>query len=355
MKRSSSRAAHQGFTLIELLVVIAIIAVLIALLLPAVQAAREAARRAQCTNNLKQIALACLNYESSIGVYPMGNATAALQDPYGGSACATYFAHSAFNLILPYIEQTNAGNSYNFSRPYNSRSQNTAGYSRISSYLCPSDSTSDPDNSSFIAVTQNSYGMSRGRIENIAFNWALASYPDPNAPYYSSCNWGGGDGMFMPSSAVRISDVTDGTSNTFLFGETSRFRNEPGPSEFNFGNFTGMFAGPPWTSASPYWNNDNRPTSGAFVIPKPNAPSDTTGALISQLLSLSLPTDWLGGNYPTIFQQLGQWGFRSQHPGGVNFSMADGSVRFIKDSINISSYRALGTRNLGEVVSADSY
>ena len=346
---------RRAFTLIELLVVIAIIAVLIALLLPAVQAAREAARRAQCVNNLKQIALACLNYESSTGAFPMGNATASLNDPFGGSPCQTYFAHSAFNFILPFIEQTNAGNSYNFSRPYNSGSQVTAGYAKISAYICPSDSSPDPDAPKFIAVTRNSYAMSRGRIENIAFNWAVSAYPDPNGQFYSTCNWGGGDGMFMPSSSVRIADVTDGTSNTFFFGEVSRFKNEASPSEFNFGNFTGAFVGPPWTASSSYWPGDYRPTSGAFVIPKPNAPPDTTGTLIGQLFSFSLPTDWLQGNYPTIFQQLGQWGFRSRHPGGVNFAMTDGSVRFIKDSVNIATYRALGTRNLNEVISSDSY
>ncbi len=352
-----SRLPHRrGFTLIELLVVIAIIAVLIALLLPAVQAAREAARRGQCLNNLKQIGLACLNYESATGAFPMGNATAALIDPYGGPPCNTYFAHSAFSFILPYIEQSNAANSYNFSRSYQSVVQITAGITRVNTYFCPSDQVSATDDVvDFIAVTQNSYAMSRGRIENILFNWALASYPDPNAQNYSTCNWGGGDGMFMPSSVVRLADVIDGTSNTFLMGEQSRFLNEPSPSEFNFGNFTGAFQGPPWTAANSTWPNDYRPTGGAFVIPQLNAKPDMTGALIGQLFSLSLPTDWLQGNNPTIFQQLGQWGFRSNHPGGANFGFADGSVKFIKTSIAINTYRALGTRNLSETVSADAY
>jgi prepilin-type N-terminal cleavage/methylation domain-containing protein/prepilin-type processing-associated H-X9-DG protein len=353
MTRHHRPVVRSGFTLIELLVVIAIIAVLIALLLPAVQAAREAARRAQCVNNLKQIALACLNYESATGAFPMGNATAVLNDT-SGTPCSTYYAHSAFSFILPYMEQVANANSYNFSRYYRSVVQVTAGTTRVASYLCPSDSISVPDNASYISVTQNSYAMSRGRIENIAFNWAVTAYPDPAGQYYSNCNWGGGDGMFMPSSVVRVSDVTDGTSNTFLMGEVSRFKNEPSPSEFNFGNFTGQFAGPPWTG-NPQWPGDARPTSGAFVIPRLNAPPDMTGALIGQLQNLVLPTDWLGGNYPTIFMQLGQWGFRSNHPGGANFGMADGSVKFVKDSINIATYRALGTRNLGEVLSSDSY
>ncbi len=353
------RAARRGFTLIELLVVIAIIAVLIALLLPAVQAAREAARRAQCTNNLKQLALASHNYESSTGAFPMGNITRPFNDPYGKKPCSTDFLHSAFNFVLPFIEGTSISNAYNFSLPYNSRVQTTAGTTRVASFLCPSDKSNGADDLTYIAANDNSYAMSRGRIENIALNWALSpTLPDPNGQYYSTCNWGGGDGMFMPESVVRIADVTDGTSNTFLFGEVSQFRNEPQPSEFPFGNFTGMFAGPPFSLSNPptsFWPNDYRPTSGAFVIPRLNAPPDTTGALITQFQSLALPTDWLNGNYPVIFQQLGQWGFRSNHPGGANFALADGSVKFIKDTINITTYRALGSRNVGEVVGADSY
>ena len=162
----------------------------------------------------------------------------------------------------------------------------------------------------------------------------------------------------MPESVVRMADVTDGTSNTFLFGETSRFKNEPQPSEFNFGNFTGAFGGPPWTAASPQWTGDVRPTSGAFVVPKPNAPPDTTGALISACFGPAvLPPDWLNQANPPNgpCYLLGQWGFRSNHPGGINFAMADGSVKFIKDTINPVVYRALGTRNLGEVISSDAF
>src|SRR5262245_39533012 len=116
------RAAARAFTLIELLVVIAIIAVLIALLLPAVQAAREAARRAQCVNNLKQIALACMNYESANGSFPMGNryidlncyAVAAGNTSCSTAAGACWFGHSAFNFILPYMEQSAQYASFNF-------------------------------------------------------------------------------------------------------------------------------------------------------------------------------------------------------------------------------------------------
>src|SRR5256885_4723548 len=115
------RSSPRGFTLIELLVVIAIIAVLIALLLPAVQAAREAARRAQCVNNLKQLALACHNYESSNGVFPMGN-QGYIFPSCGKPDASDWFLNSALMYMLPYIEQNNTANAFNFSRVFVSAS-----------------------------------------------------------------------------------------------------------------------------------------------------------------------------------------------------------------------------------------
>jgi prepilin-type N-terminal cleavage/methylation domain-containing protein/prepilin-type processing-associated H-X9-DG protein len=345
--------SERGFTLIELLVVIAIIGVLVALLLPAAQSAREAARRAQCVNNLKQMALACHNYESAQGSFPMGNRALAESYPGQTGPCTVYVGHSAFNYMMPYLEAGNAYNVWNFSRTYNSFSNSTASMILVPSYLCPSDTNAPKsDTTQFIGTSRNSYGTSRGQMENIYFNWAYTAPPDPTGQYYSTCNYGGGDGMFMPEGVVRIADVLDGTSNTFLFGEISRFREEPAGSYFNFGNVTGAFQGPPWTG-SPFWPGDIRPTSGAFVIPRLNAPPDKTGAVIAACFgAVVLPPDWM----PVVAcQSLGQWGFRSNHPGGANFAMADGSVRFVKNSISLMNYRALATRAGGEVISADSY
>jgi len=343
--------------LIELLVVIAIIAVLISLLLQAVQSAREAARRAQCVNNLKQIALASHNYESAQGSFPMGNITYR----FDGGACTTVFLHTAFNFVLPYIEGGAQYNAFNYSRTYRNFANSTAALTKVSSFICPSDGEASPSPEGFVWTNQNSYAMSRGQQENLYFNWALVSFPDPAAPYYTTCNYGGGDGAFQPDGVVKIQAITDGTSNTFLFGEMSRFPNEPGGSHFNFGNIAGAFAGPPWTAASPAWPGDVRPTSGAFVIPLPNSPPDTTGNKIATCFATPLqPPDWFN---PAVNSQsgiaacktLGQWSFRSLHPGGVNFAFADGSVKFVKNTVDWMTYRALGTRAGGEVVSADAF
>jgi prepilin-type processing-associated H-X9-DG protein len=166
--------------------------------------------------------------------------------------------------------------------------------------------------------------------------------------------------MFQPEGSVRIADVTDGTSNTLFFGEMSRFITDP-PSNFMFANVMGgWFDGAyNWIGGGPTMGQSVRITGGAFVIPAPNSPPDTTGAIFNACLpnSVFLPTGWLQN--ATIpggpCNRLGQWGFRSLHPSGLNFAMTDGSVKFIKNSTNLMAYRALGTRNQGEVISADQY
>jgi len=344
--------------LIELLVVIAIIVVVIALLLPAVQSAREAARRVQCTNNLKQIALACHNYESAIGSFPMGNVALNVTADGFGAACTKWKLYSAFAYILPYMEQGAGYNAYNFQWPcliYPNATHGanvTAGTQLVSSYLCPSDqraAAADPTQYPH-AVSQASYGMNRGRIENLSFQWVNAS--GVVVQYGSTCGFGGGDGMFMPESVVKISDVTDGMSNTFLIGEMSRFPNEQGSTAWMWANLAAYWPDPTW------WSKGGRVTGGAFVLAPPNTPADTTGNIFNACFDkCSSPPDWL--NNATVpggpCNTLGQWAFRSFHPGGVNFAMADGSVRFIKNSVNLNTYRALGTRNLGEVVGSDQY
>jgi prepilin-type N-terminal cleavage/methylation domain-containing protein/prepilin-type processing-associated H-X9-DG protein len=359
------RSIRQGFTLIELLVVIAIIAVLIALLLPAVQAAREAARRAQCVNNLKQIALAALNYESSNGSFPMGWSGFVLPNTYPGlKACQTNnpVGHTAFVYILPYIEGGASYNAWNIVRVYNSVSNNTGSNNKLSSYICPSDTPAAPDPAGDFPCAQGSYAAVEGTQEQLIWNWANTTPPDPTGQYANSCNQGPGDGAFGPDWAQRISALTDGTSNTLFFGEMSRFINEPGGSNFQFNYAAGWWSGPPWTGA-PYWTNDTRITGLGTTVALPNSPPDLTGALLTTCILGSpnvYPPD-LANNSATPAGKCwpctkwGQIAFRSLHPGGVNFAKADGSVMFIKSSIGLQTYRALGTRAGAEVISSDSY
>jgi prepilin-type processing-associated H-X9-DG protein len=266
---------------------------------------------------------------------------------------------------MPFMEQGASFASMNFSIPGDLYPTITAGnhpnftalYSQVSSYLCPSDTDAAPDQLTvnYTARKQGSYAGNRGTYETLVFNWATGSaYPDPTSPYYSACNYGGGDGMFGPSTVVKISNVTDGTSNTLFFGEQARFKNEPGNSQFSWVTLAA------WWGDSTYFSGGSRITGGAYVVPRLNAPPDTTGVIQNACLfgnNTVVPPDWLKNAVPPAGPciQFGQFGFHGLHPGGVNFAFADGSVKFLKESVSIPTYRALGTRAGGEVLSADSY
>jgi prepilin-type N-terminal cleavage/methylation domain-containing protein/prepilin-type processing-associated H-X9-DG protein len=343
IRSRNPRALARGFTLIELLVVIAIIAVLIALLLPAVQAAREAARRSQCVNNLKQIGLGIANYESSIGSLPIGTFTGAVSD---GNGCASGRYYNVFEYIEPFIEQTTTFNAANFMslNGYRSVVNTTSFGQKIATYLCPSDLPNYPLNPAAgqIPSPQCSYAMNVGVTECFLFSFT-DKVNNPNCGSITP------DGPFGKNWDYRFADITDGLSNTIFFGEASRFRNEPAtwgatPSFFSSYAMTGIIWGP----AS---MNDYRPMCFAYVVPKINAPAQ------QQPLSLTINTladlqTWYIQAQGTIY---GQFGFRSMHPGGANFVFGDGSVRFLKESINLPTYRALGTRGGGEVISSDAY
>jgi prepilin-type N-terminal cleavage/methylation domain-containing protein/prepilin-type processing-associated H-X9-DG protein len=340
------RAQRNGFTLIELLVVMSIIGILVGLLLPAVQAAREAARRAQCDSNLKQLALASTQYETAVGTFPMGNRGFAF--PTCGAAWPNdAFLHSVFAFVLPYVEQSGSFNAYNFSRVYSSGSNVTATATQVGIFNCPADLPWAQAPAGDVQFIHSSYGTNRGQNENIAFNWANTSPPDATAPYYRNCNGDPGDGMFGWESAVRSAEVVDGLSNTFLFGEMGRFLDEP-DSSFSIANIA-------WELVDTYPAKKPlfRPTSGAFVVPRLNMPPDKTGDVYAACFATaSFPSDWIG---VTACQNLGQYGFRSRHPGGANFAFADGSVKFLKNGVGLAIYRALGTRRGGEVIGGDTY
>jgi len=336
--------------LIELLVVIAIIAVLIALLLPAVQSAREAARRAQCTNNLKQLGLALHNYESSVGAFPIGVIyyQEAPLDCAGNGLVAR--GHSLFTLVLPYMEQGVVYNAINFNFPAGGGTfsgqipgliQSTALLTRIESFVCPSDLRQIPykiPDESNNAYSQSSYAGSAGTVD--IFHWFC------NCPIIANCPGGGialeGNGAFGKDFNYRIADMTDGTSQTIFAGETSRFKNDP-DKIFNT-----------WTRAL-WFGSTLAPLSRlqglAFPVPRINA-NLWTGEPSPWPASLGA-FSWV--NDPRM-KEYGQFGFRSMHPGGANFLMGDGSVRFLKDSIDRQRvFWPLSTRNGKEIVSADAF
>jgi prepilin-type N-terminal cleavage/methylation domain-containing protein/prepilin-type processing-associated H-X9-DG protein len=355
----SLRPARRGFTLIELLVVIAIIAVLIALLLPAVQAAREAARRAQCVNNLKQMGLAIANYESSNGAYPMGVLQAS------PSSNCSYWGFTWADYIWPYMEQNQLANSMNFAGSYASvRNGFTAFNTKINSFICPSDTPNSPPPSTDITSPQTSYAGVEGLTDVTSFTWGVAT----GQPNQDRCGAIDSEGVFgKANKSLTVAYVTDGTSNTAYVGEQSQFFNEPQGSNFNFNYVGATFAGPPWSAATPTWTGDIRPVGLVSMCPKLNSPANTgipplvgASAVVGRTLIFGT-TLYSFGNAPTFAtdpvstNSLGQYSFRSHHAGGGNFLFGDGSVKFIKNTTNITVYRALGTVSLGEIVSSDGY
>jgi prepilin-type N-terminal cleavage/methylation domain-containing protein len=334
--KSSGRRA--GFTLIELLVVIAIIAVLIALLLPAVQAAREAARRAQCSNNLKQLGIAVHNYHDATGSFP--TLLWALPDP---AFATNTFRASFFQMLLPFIEQQPVYNAINFSVPFASGPDNgtmntSALLSVISVYMCPSDPA--PSQSTYSrwdhgvgpsgANGQSPLGPKLSYFANEGDNSTgttntTSPWPFPSLPAVRPNTFGGGNtctGVVCRQGGTwGLRDITDGTSNTFLIGES-------------------LYESCNW-----------------FTWPNPNGNYASTSVPVNWKITVFEQTGY--GSETSNLKNSGNWvpcfGFRSMHPGITQFLFCDGHTTGIKDSINRNVYRWLSTRSQGEIISSDAF
>jgi prepilin-type N-terminal cleavage/methylation domain-containing protein/prepilin-type processing-associated H-X9-DG protein len=349
---------RRAFTLIELLVVVAIVGVLIALFLPAVQAAREAARRAQCSNNLKQIGLAVTTYADAYGPFPLGAVEfnpadgATNCDKLTGNGTGAPRDFGALALILPGIEQVGAYNAINFSlrshdminATINAGAANSTGLGmRISTYLCPDDDIRELIfDANLNAFSQTSYFASGG-------TWNTLTYQSgPNC-----WNQTPGNGAFDASAAYTPSAFPDGLGATILFGEASRFPNDPDWS-FDTWSAIGVYT----SAAGP---NTTRPQGLAYQVSSINARLMIGDSPVSGANPLPPNTAWPDQSDTTAwlnnpkYLTYGQWGFRSRHTGGAYFLFGDGSVKFLKDSIDVAVYRALGTRNLAECVSGDAF
>ncbi len=328
------RNRRAAFTLIELLVVIAIIAVLIALLLPAVQSAREAARRAQCTNNLKQIGLALHSYHDSTNCFPM---SMGMDSP--GFGYPEPVSYSGLSMLLPFMEQGNVFNAINYSVLRGDPSNNTAIAISVNTFLCPSDPQQGAlppgqAGTNYHPNSGNGIQYVSGASDPTNFNTSLPPF----------------NGVFYPVSKTRIAEITDGTSNTAGFSEMGLGDQSNGIATEKTDQF--------WTQT---W-----PSTPDLAIGQCQA------FLVTNLSFQGLSTDgvpWVEGSTSAMYNHVNVPNKRScifppgrimntansYHPGGVNLTLCDGSVRFVKDSVNLGTWRALGSRNGGEVISADSY
>ncbi len=362
--RTIVRGGRAGFTLIELLVVIAIIAVLIALLLPAVQSAREAARRAQCVNNLKQMGLGLHNYVSQQNCFPplSGNAWRAGPASPGPGNWPLGWAVA----LLPMMEGQALANAANFSFGADQEANyQTVCRARVATYICPSESAGTGP---WLPQSWTNYSANIGGPPSLR-TWSGVIIPmrqddrvmiDTNYP--------------NNAATVTVASLTDGTSNTVAISE--RLIGLPGGTVVTAASRDARrvaFGPVPGTQV----DSGNGQAAMAFTQACRALPgtATTAGSINNEWISGAV---WAGSHGNTLRfnsyshvntpngltctaedyrpgQAIDAITASSNHPGGVNACMADGSVRFIKDSVSVPTWWALGTRAGGEVISSDSY
>lgn len=289
-------SARAAFTLIELLIVVSIISVLIALLLPAIQSARENARRTQCCKNLMQIGIALANYASSHRVYPPGVVND--RGPISNLPQGYHFGWAA--QILPFLDQPAAFNQFNFHESVYNAANATARGRRFQIYACPSDPLNG--NTSYAAC-----------------------HHDVEAPIDADNH-----GAFYLNSRTSRADLSDGPAYTLFVGET-RMPLGPGWAVGTWSTLRN--AGAPINADDPYHRLFDRGSSTGGL---------DLAAIEARFEEAGVPITLVGG-------------FLSHHPGGANFLMGDGSVRFLKERIEQRVYRSLAHRSDGGLISADEF
>lgn len=332
-----------AFTLVELLVVIAIIGVLVALLLPAVQAAREAARRTQCSNAVKQFALGCHNFENTKGYFPRGNNPSGTWPEAGNSSWL--FVALGFLEQNPLYEKVVASGSMT-----NAFNQGLLP-AKIAQVRCPSDGweTNNLRLCNYIGSTGPTCNIPPSGCPapfQLHCNGGTSPSPIPSAlsplthpGYEPSHTWGdtaireNTRGVFARGGpTIRIADLGDGTSNTLMLGETL-------PQFCEFQRYNG--------ATGVGWAGGNYIAQGQTIQPL-NWKIDKTDAAAFASCGCDPTTNPSGNLSRCIMNWAVTWGFKSNHPNGANFALADGSVRFLTDSIDMRNYQYLGCRDDGQ-------
>lgn len=318
------KSARTAFTLVELLVVIAIIGVLVSLLLPAVQQAREAARRMQCTNNLKQLALATHNYESTYKQFPQ-------------PAEDSLYGYSALAKLLPFIEQGNLENLIDYNEPLLSGvayapTLNANLLNVVNQPLAVLQCPSDPGNPSHVEDGNT---------------WSGGNYMGNAGPGTGDlyCSRSDTHGIFWRGSNTKFRDITDGTSNTVLFAETLYgLRGDDTASLVDYNTQIKRVSGGGPCSATA----EDLVARAATRYEGRRAGQWIRNITYHTLINAFYPPN---AKYPDVSHH-GEAisGARSHHPGGANVSLCDGSVRFVTETIDLPTWRNLHDRLDGQVL-----